>query len=66
VAADIDGPFSGLRLELDGTAVAFERWGSYFIRARVAPAPAGSILQLIAERASGEPLRSELELPAVR
>jgi 3',5'-cyclic AMP phosphodiesterase CpdA len=37
VAVDHDGAFPGVRLELDGAGVAFERWGDYFLRARIDP-----------------------------
>ena len=63
MAADAAGPFKRVRLELDGAEIAFDRWGDYFLRASVTPAQTGSTLRLIAERSTGEPLRSELKLP---
>ena len=38
VAADIAGPFPGVLLTLDDVSVPTERWGRYFLRARVDPA----------------------------
>jgi hypothetical protein len=35
VAADVDGPFPGVRLLLDGRPLPIERWGRYFVAARV-------------------------------
>ncbi|MEE8581196.1 MAG: metallophosphoesterase [Myxococcota bacterium] len=69
VAADRSGPFARLRLLLDGASVPFERWGDYFLHARLAPAPlptdvpSGRSLVLEAIRASGEIERVELRFP---
>lgn len=53
VAADAAGPFASLELRLDGEPLAFERWGDYFLRARIAPPAAGSRLELRARSADG-------------
>ncbi len=65
VAADRHGPFVGLRLHIDGEPVAFERWGDYFLHARLAPKAlraSGATLVLVATRASGDEERAELRL----
>ena len=57
VAADRAGPFRSVRLELDGQPVAHERWGDYFLHARV-DAAAAPRLVVIGIRENGESLRS--------
>ena len=56
VAADRAGPFRSVRLELDGEPVPHERWGDYFLHARVAPAAVPRLV-LIAVSEGGESLR---------
>jgi hypothetical protein len=65
VAADAEGPFAAVSLELDGRPVRLERWGDYFVHARVDPArlhgkPA--TLTLTGQRENGETLRARLEI----
>lgn len=38
VAADVDGPFKSVSLELDGKPLPLERWGDYFFIAKISPA----------------------------
>ena len=37
VAADRAAPLQELQLELDGRPLPYERWGDYFVRARLSP-----------------------------
>jgi Icc protein len=67
VAADAQGPFTEVSLELDGRPVPLERWGDYFVHARIDPAPLGgetATLTLSGTRESGETLRVQLEIHA--
>jgi hypothetical protein len=67
VAADAQGPFKAVRLELDGRSIPLERWGDYFVHARIDPAPLGgetATLTLSGMRESGETLRTQLEIRA--
>ncbi len=61
VAADRRGPFARVRLFLDGEPVAIERWGDYFVHARLEPARLlAETLCLEATRSSGETLVADL------
>jgi len=65
VAADAEGPLQAVNLELDGRPVRLERWGDYFVRARIDPAPLQgktATLSLSGRRRSGETLRTQLEI----
>jgi hypothetical protein len=67
VAADAEGPFAAVSLDLDGRPVRLERWGDYFVRARIDPAPLQgktATLTLSGRRESGETLRAHLEIRA--
>lgn len=69
VAADFAGPFPGIRLELDGVAVEFERWGDYFLRARIDPAEMKEdtgMLTLSAITLDGRFEKAELPVERVR
>ncbi len=59
VAADTAGPFAELALERGGEPIALERWGDYFVRARVARS--GDVLVLRARRADGSTVTAELD-----
>jgi hypothetical protein len=65
VAADASGPFTAVSLELDGRPLSLERWGDYFVHARIDPAPSPgetATLTLSGRRASGETLRTRLAI----
>jgi hypothetical protein len=65
VAADAEGPLEAVHLELDGRPVPLERWGDYFVHARIDPAPLQGktgMLTLAGRRKSGETLRARLEI----
>ena len=65
VAADAQGPFKAVSLELDGRSVPLERWGNYFVHARIDPAPLGgetATLTLLGTRESGEPAQRHREV----
>jgi 3',5'-cyclic AMP phosphodiesterase CpdA len=65
VAADAEGPLEAVSLELDGRAVPVERWGDYFVHARIDPAPLRgktAAVTLWGRRESGETLRARLEI----
>jgi hypothetical protein len=67
VAADAEGPFAAVSLELDGRPVPLERWGDYFVHARIDPAALQgktATLTLSGRRESDETLRSRLEIRA--
>jgi len=67
VAADVQGPFAAVSLEVDGRPVSFERWGDYFVHARIDPAELGgegATLTLSAKRRSGETSSVRLEIRA--
>jgi hypothetical protein len=67
VAADANGPFASGALTLDGEPVDFERWGSYFLHARLGAAELESgarTLALTAKTAGGEVHRAQLVLRA--
>jgi hypothetical protein len=67
VAADAKGPLEAVSLELDGRPVPLERWGDYFVHARIDPASLQgkpATLTLSGRRESGEILRSRLEIRA--
>jgi 3',5'-cyclic AMP phosphodiesterase CpdA len=67
VAADAGGPFAAVSLELDGRPVHLERWGDYFVHARVDPAPLQgktATLTLSGTRENRETLRARLEIRA--
>ena len=67
VAADARGPFTEVSMELDGIPVFLDRWGDYFVHARIDPAPLGgetATLTLSGTRQSGETLRVRLEIRA--
>jgi 3',5'-cyclic AMP phosphodiesterase CpdA len=67
VAADAEGPLEAVSLELDGRPVRLERWGDYFVHARIDPAPLQghtATLTLFGRRESGETLRARLEIRA--
>jgi len=67
VAADSDGPLEAVSLELDGRPVRLERWGDYFVHARIDPAPLlgkTATLTLSGRRESGETLRAQLAIRA--
>ena len=68
VAADAQGPFAEVSLELEGRPVAFERWGDYFVHARIDPAELGgesATLTLTGQRQSGESSSVQLSIRAV-
>jgi hypothetical protein len=65
VAADAEGPFEAVSLELDGRPVPLERWGDYFVHARIDPASLKGnpgTLTLSGMRQGGETLRTRLEI----
>jgi 3',5'-cyclic AMP phosphodiesterase CpdA len=65
VAADAEGPFAAVSLDLEGRPVRLERWGDYFVHARIDPAPLQgktATLTLSGRRESGEILRAQLEI----
>jgi hypothetical protein len=67
VAADAEGPLEAVSLELDGRPVRLERWGDYFVHARIDPAALQgqtATLTLFGRRESGETLRARLEIRA--
>jgi hypothetical protein len=67
VAADAEGPLEAVSLEIDGRPVRLERWGDYFVHARIDPAPLEgktATLTLSGRRQSGETLRTRLEIRA--
>ncbi len=67
VAADAEGPLEAVGLELDGRPVPLERWGDYFVHARIDPASLQGkpgTLTLSGMRESGETLRTRLEIRA--
>ncbi len=67
VTADAAGPLQAISLELDGSPVPFERWGDYFVHARIDPGSLpgkAATLTLSGRRASGETLRTRLEIRA--
>jgi 3',5'-cyclic AMP phosphodiesterase CpdA len=67
VAADAEGPLKAVELELDGRPVPLERWGDYFVHARIDPAPLQgktATLTLSGRRENGETLRAELGIRA--
>ena len=67
VAADAEGPFEAVSLELDGRPVPLERWGDYFVHARIDPASLKGnpgTLTLSGMRQGGETLRTRLEIRA--
>jgi hypothetical protein len=67
VAADFEGPFAAVSLELDGRPVTLERWGDYFVHARIDPTTLEgktATLTLSGRRESGETLRVPLEIRA--
>jgi hypothetical protein len=67
VAADVQGPFAEVSLELDGRPVSLERWGDYFIHARIDPTTLegkSGTLTLSGRREGGETLRALLEVRA--
>ena len=67
VAADARGPFATVSLELDGRSIGLERWGDYFVHARIDLAPlrgrTGS-LTLAATGKDGRTLSARLEVRA--
>lgn len=68
VAADAEGPFDAVSLELDGRPVHLERWGDYFVHARIDPASLQgktATLTLSGRRESGETLHTRLEIRAL-
>jgi hypothetical protein len=68
VAADATGPLQAVSLELDGRPVRLERWGNYFVHARIDPAPLRgktAALTLSGRRKTGETLRTRLEIRAL-
>jgi 3',5'-cyclic AMP phosphodiesterase CpdA len=62
VAADAAGPFAAVELLLDGAPLPLERWGAYFLAARV-PHEAGARLELRAVAADGRLRRAQLAMP---
>jgi hypothetical protein len=67
VAADAQGPFEAVSLDLDGRSIPLERWGDYFVHARIDPATLEGktpTLTLSGERESGETLRTRLQIHA--
>ena len=65
VAADRDGPFTGVEVRLDGAPLVLEPWGDYFVRVRLDPGalerdPAQ--LELHAIAADGRVERAELSI----
>jgi hypothetical protein len=67
VAADIDGPLEAVSLDLDGRPVPLERWGDYFLHARIDPSllrGESATLALSGRRRGGETLRTLLEIRA--
>jgi 3',5'-cyclic AMP phosphodiesterase CpdA len=67
VAADVAGPFESVSLELDGRPFPLERWGDYFVHARIDPASLQGkpgTLTLSGMRRSGPTLRTRLEIRA--
>jgi hypothetical protein len=65
VAADRRGAFAQVRLELDGQPLPSERWGDYFVHARLDPGlleGPGRTLSLVASDAAGRTSRAELAL----
>jgi hypothetical protein len=68
VAVDAEGPFEAVSLELDGRPVRLERWGDYFVHARIDPTPLRgktATLTLSGRRESGETLHTRLEIRAL-
>ncbi|MCZ6784282.1 MAG: metallophosphoesterase [Proteobacteria bacterium] len=64
VAADASGPFALLSLELDGEPVPAERWGAYFLRARIEPSrgtsPRTLVLKAVRDDGSTETARLDV------
>ena len=60
VAADARGPFASIALQYGGAEIPLERWGDYFVHARVESGTGP--LVLIANTASGETHRAELAI----
>jgi 3',5'-cyclic AMP phosphodiesterase CpdA len=60
VAADARGPFASIALQRGGAEIPLERWGDYFVHARVESGTGA--LVLIATTASGETHRAELAI----
>ena len=65
VAADRNGPFAAVRIELDGRALPHDAWGSYFLSAEFdagALRGAQGTLTLIGTLDSGETMRADLRV----
>ncbi len=63
VAADAGGAFADVRLEGPDGRIELERWGDYFVRARLPGSASGATLRLVATRAAGDAVEAEIALP---